>query len=427
MGIIQLILYFIGEIYVIFSVTYCYSKLTLKESDINILKKISIIIISAILLLINNIYNFTEIKLIVSFVIMFLVNKLYYKDTIRISIQNSILFSIIGTILELIFTMLLLKNMKNLEYLNTHATIVKFIFTCFIMSLTNLLYKIKITNKILRKINSLLRHIFSIEVLLLIILIILNMIGFRLSIKMNDAYTIISVITIMIYLTMTIVLIIKNKTTIKKLETKNKELTNSYKSYSEALDQFRELKHNLKNDLFSMKSVLPEEKQIHLNALIMKYNHKYEWLNQLSNIPEGLEGIIFLKKQEAEKEKIIFLVNYNSKNIIKDKDFLDICEVLGIILDNAIEASKDINKKMIVLNVKDDDNKIIINVTNLFNNTLNVDKLGDKNYSTKNRKSGLGLNYIKNLNNNNIIVNIKIINNLFITKLIYKSELKKNY
>ncbi|MDO4376120.1 MAG: hypothetical protein Q4C33_02995, partial [bacterium] len=37
---------------------------------------------------------------------------------------------------------------------------------------------------------------------------------------------------------------------------------------------------------------------------------------------------------------------------------------------------------------------------NTFSNFVDIDKLGEKNYSTKNRNTGLGLNYIQELNKN---------------------------
>ena len=57
---------------------------------------------------------------------------------------------------------------------------------------------------------------------------------------------------------------------------------------------------------------------------------------------------------------------------------------------------------------------------NIFNNKIDLNKISKKNYSTKEIKSGIGLYYISKINNNNIDVKYKIINNLFIFKIIYK-------
>ena len=85
--------------------------------------------------------------------------------------------------------------------------------------------------------------------------------------------------------------------------------------------------------------------------------------------------------------------NFESTNI-----YLDTCEVIAICLDNAIEASVDTEEKLICMGLYTDEDCYTIDITNSFNNFVDVDKLGEKDYSTKNRNSGLGLNYIENLN-----------------------------
>ena len=224
------------------------------------------------------------------------------------------------------------------------------------------------------------------------------------------------------------------------------------------------MKHNLKHDLSSIRPYLSVDKQSLLTNIIKKYNVEYQWLNTLDTIPEGLEGIIYLKKNEADKNKVNFIINYNCALKIKDKDFLDICDILGIMMDNAIEASSVLEKKGIVyLSAYDVGNKIYISIKNNFKNIIDMNRIGTKDYSTKNRKSGIGMYYIekndkpnrlvrilklikvedntitvpicekttskqieklaKEKNNNpNIKTKFKIINNLFVSTIIYTTK-----
>ena len=119
--------------------------------------------------------------------------------------------------------------------------------------------------------------------------------------------------------------------------------------------------------------------------------------------------------------KVKMLINYKSINKIQENDFVDLCDTIGILIDNAIEASKDLNK-IFLLDVNDINNNIEITITNSFINKIDTTEIGNKNYSTKNKKSGLGLNYIKRINNERIKVKLSIINDLFITKIIYKAK-----
>ena len=132
-----------------------------------------------------------------------------------------------------------------------------------------------------------------------------------------------------------------------------------------------------------------------------KYNQDEEWVNNISSIPSGLQGIIFLKMQFAENNKVKFYMDNKIDFEKLDEStalYLDTCEVIAICLDNAIEASIDTEEKLICMGLYNDDDCYTINITNSFNNFVDVDKLGEKNYSTKNRNSGIGLNYIANLN-----------------------------
>lgn len=423
MKLSQLLIYFIGEIYVIFSVVYSYSKLCSIDFKLKkFFRKTILIVIFSFIMLLNNLYNLTQFRTIMSFIIMILVNYFYYKDDLKHILINTLIFIFVITLLELLFSPILITGFKTIENFNSTGTLTKFLFTIFVFSVTNIFFSkcIKSTKKLISKLKTFSRKYFSLELLLIIIIIILNIMTFLLGNNMKNIIYIISIIIGLIYIVVTVITIVKSKYIIDQLKSKNKKLSISYKSYSEALDQFRELKHNLKNDLFSIKSILPDNKQIYLNNIIYKYNNKYEWLNDLANLPEGLEGIIYLKKHEAENEKLDFIVNYNSKNKILDRDFLDICDILGIIIDNAIEACKNAKSKIILLNVEDQDNKIVMKVINKYNNSINLEKIGTKNYSTKKIKSGLGLNYISKLKNKNISTKMEIINDLFITHIFYQ-------
>lgn len=62
---------------------------------------------------------------------------------------------------------------------------------------------------------------------------------------------------------------------------------------------------------------------------------------------------------------------------------------------------------------------IVIEIINPFINDVNLNQIDNKNYSTKRKTTGLGLNHIKNLNKK-IKVKKEIIYNLFKVSIILK-------
>ena len=79
----------------------------------------------------------------------------------------------------------------------------------------------------------------------------------------------------------------------------------------------------------------------------------------------------------------------------------DLSRILGILLDNAIEATKKSNNQYIRLEMKFDKRKNadIIRVINTFDTNIQIDlnKIYEKGFSTKKVKSGIGLWEVKKL------------------------------
>ena len=92
-----------------------------------------------------------------------------------------------------------------------------------------------------------------------------------------------------------------------------------------------------------------------------------------------------------------------------------------IALDNAIESSLKSKQKIISIYIYDDNNNICIEVKNSFSSNMDVDLIGNKNYSTKGKKHGLGL--FSALRNNEALLSVKIVNDMFITKISAKKQL----
>jgi hypothetical protein len=209
------------------------------------------------------------------------------------------------------------------------------------------------------------------------------------------------------------------------LKVKNDCLESNLLSSKHSLDDYQLLKHNLLNDLNIIKCAKLEDKNSLIDKLIAKYNKDSSLINDISNMPDGIQGIIYSKIKLLQKGNILFYIsNGVPENFINNSTqiYYDLCEAISICLDNAIEAVLETDKKIIYFNSYSKSNGIYqFDIINTFSNAINIDKLGQKNYSTKNRNSGIGLSYLFG-KKSTLKIKISIVDDLFQTSIFVKEK-----
>ena len=127
-------------------------------------------------------------------------------------------------------------------------------------------------------------------------------------------------------------------------------------------------------------------------------------MKKTAKIPEGgLRATIYSKLCLMDKLKIKYNLNISREvrttDLIKlDEDLvLKICKILGVFLDNAVEAVKALKKKEISIDVYTLDGKLCIDITNNFKGNLDLDKISNAKYTTKGDGHGYGLTLVNNL------------------------------
>lgn len=419
MELVRFIVYVLMDLAMTSAMIYSFSKMLSEKPKINYKKLVSILMLSCINI-INNLYGNVTLRLLIAIIISIIINKIVFSKKYKETIILTIIYFVITFLIELfLFNIVPTKSIGNI-YIFNNELIYKSIFSLLNILVILLVFKNKKIIKVVNKINIIIVDNVNLYVLFIILLFFINVITIFKGMNINNRYLSILLLITIIFIITFLKTIVNDKYNIHLLKNKNKNIKDSFKAYSETIDECREFKHNLKNDLYSLKTALPLEYQNSINNIIQKYNKKYDWINKIGDIPEGLQGIIFLKKNEALVKKVKINI-MTTKNIdVKDKDYLDLADIVGILLDNAIEASSLTKQKLITLDIKETKKDTKIQIINTFNNIINVTKIGQKNYSTKEFKSGIGLNYIKNIKNSNIKVKFKIIDNLFITDIIYQ-------
>ena len=99
-----------------------------------------------------------------------------------------------------------------------------------------------------------------------------------------------------------------------------------------------------------------------------------------------------------------------------------VCRLVGIYMDNAIEASIESKRKIISVEIYELKNELNVVIANSFNKNKDISRRNEKGYSTKGKGRGNGLYFAKRMvDKYNWITETQNINqNFYIQKLVIK-------
>lgn len=83
---------------------------------------------------------------------------------------------------------------------------------------------------------------------------------------------------------------------------------------------------------------------------------------------------------------------YEEFNNFETKIYYKVCKIMGILIDNAVEASINSKEKTLLIYIYEQCNgNIVISIENSYNTLLDIHDINKKGYSTKGKNRGLGL------------------------------------
>lgn len=183
-----------------------------------------------------------------------------------------------------------------------------------------------------------------------------------------------------------------------------KEYTQNMESYYK---EMRKFKHDYINILSSISGYIENDdmnglrKHFEENIMTLNedMNNKDFKLDRLQNIEIlELKGIISSKVISAHKSNIDVFIDIPEPIENISIDIIDLCRVIGILLDNAIEASQDTSTKSIEIGLIDNNGSITIVIENSSSeNTPQLFKIYKSGFSTKGSNRGLGLSNLKEI------------------------------
>lgn len=221
--------------------------------------------------------------------------------------------------------------------------------------------------------------------------------------------------------------LLNEKNVNEKFKEENQVLIQNLNEYEKMLDYQRVNNHENKNQLLVIKSMVEKEdkKAIeYINEIIKEKREDNELMyTKAKRIPSGgLQGLVY-QKMLAMQENYINVILDVSSNVRKidfsnlsSKMNYDICRIMGIILDNAIEETIKFHRKEreIVISMYIDE-LFVIEVSNRIKDNIDLDKIYDKGYTSKEKGHGYGLSLLKKIidKNDNVINELKITNDIF--------------
>lgn len=395
------------------------------------LKNILAILLCTTLIIIIFI-NMNEIlKTILMCTIFTMVFKIIFKSNISKSVLMSIIYIIIlmlSDLLVLLFLIVILQMPKETIYTSFAGSVLGNVCTNIIMLL--IIYLLR------KPLKKLLGYSFSTNKKIIIVSIVTITITVYFFFKIIAGYkvnnSVISYLMCMIaFITILLTLYrekIENESIIKKYD----ELLDVMKTYEIDIENQRTLIHENRNELMTIRSKAIDKNASkefieYMDSVIGdKVSTSISKYSKFTHLPSnGLKGFFYYKSMEAERRGIKVSANVSKKienSFLKDLDtktYKDLARLIGVYLDNAIDASEKSEDKKLGIEIYLIKENIKIIITNTFSNDVDLSKIGKERYTTKGKNHGHGLLLVSSIlhNNNRFIAKTKVDQNLYIQEL----------
>lgn len=410
-----------------------FSILNLSKMKFN-LKKFIIYVLLLIPLLIVS-YKFfdgtTRMILNIIFIIIALHLSIFKKDVSN-SVYYSLAYEMLVFISEIILSIFVLKMFKfnGIEYYNApFSLLISSVLNC---SLVYLLTKVKFISKNIRKLNEIIKKNNKdwIYIILVMILMVLFM-AFNMY-KTNSTIEYYIYIATIIFVVVSFVYVIYNKFQRQAMEDKYNESMEYVLRYEKIINEQGKKNHEYNNQLMVIKGYInkPERLSEYLDEVIGEHKTGQNYtVKQLGFLPDGgVKGLLYhkLSKMKDNNIKYYLYVDQNLKDKDSDcfnlKTYRDFTKLLGVFLDNAIDATLKSEEKEIEVELKDKDDYLLLTISNTYDKNIDINKVGKSGFTTKGVGHGFGLSIVKDIAKTNPEIetfNSKESNKFIQTAMIY--------
>lgn len=364
--------------------------------------KYSIVFMFSLLIFLIDLKVNVKIKIPVIYFFLIIIFKLIFKDkTFDTFLKTFLVYAVlimcdflISIILIVLPSFQVSKDWLLLIFKGIYTIVVSLIvFKIFEFDKFNLMFK-RMTNIFNEKVNYFLFTILFLSFLGFYIISYYNF--FRKSAE-NFMFSFVLFCIFMILL----VLLISEFFKIKTKDEEQKQLLKIMGDYEIILDKTRENRHEMINNLLVLKGEKNKNSRRYndiLDELIKQYDtNKMSSYSGLYKLPNGLKGLVYykiarIKNNDVNFRTIISDKMYDEFNNLDTKIYYKVCKIMGILIDNAVEASINSKEKTLLIYIYEQCNgNIVISIENSYNALLDIHDINKKRYSTKGKNRGLGL------------------------------------
>lgn len=340
---------------------------------------------------------------------------------LHINFLKSILCAILPILFDVLCESLVIKT--SIYYFNFDATalasipIYKLVLTLGIQLLVFILYLIikysKVQISILENMSNKIKVIFILNLIFAILAITVQFIITGFYIERLPWYIVIfSNISLILYFLLSIYSLTKTtQLEITSLDLAQEKEHNRILKLSQ--DDLRGFRHDFSNIMCTIGGYV---QVADMDGLKKYYSQIQKDINKINTLgalnPDCINNpaifaLISSKYNKALEENIEVTVNAFLNFDDLNMKIYEFTRILGILLDNSIEAAKECDEKIITIEIRKDTkrNRQLLIIQNTYTNKdVNTDKIYEKNYSTKPGNSGLGLWEVRQIlkKNNNL-------------------------
>lgn len=273
--------------------------------------------------------------------------------------------------------------------------------------LVYLLSKIKFISKNIRRLNNIIKKNNKDWIYVILIMILMVLFIFFNRYKMNNSLEYFVNTIMAIFVVVSFVYVIYNKFQRQAIEEKYNESMEYVLRYEKIINEQGKKNHEYNNQLMVIKGYAnnPEKLTEYLEEVIGDHRTGQNYtVKQLGFLPDGgVKGLLYhkLSKMEDNNIKYYLYVDQNIKG--KDienfdlKTYRDLTKLLGVFLDNAIDAALKSDEKEIEVELKDKDDCLLVIISNTYDKNIDINKVGKSGFTTKGAGHGFGLSIVKDI------------------------------
>ncbi len=425
-----------------YNLLYCYlfCKNVLKK-DFHITKKLVLInsLISTFSCA-NFYYNTTALKPFISNLLGMVVMKLYYRESWAKSLLGLMISFITVSFSEVVFGILFVQlGGFNIEFFNSGVIgilIGNFQIMLIALFISNLKKFKDIFGNIVSNINENKKILLSF--FLILSLSVVTFIAYNNGYSEQPLSYIILINLFFIGVYVFVIGFFVEKSSNDNLISKYDQLHEYSKTYEQELVKRSKRQHEYENQLIIIRSMIEENEANvveYINRILKSDEKKNDikWLTKLTYIPYGgLKGLLYFKLNEMMNKKLnVYLEvseDLKKKSLWKtyEEDAQDISRIIGVYLDNAIEAASISEEKTIEIQFYLENKNIVFCLGNTFKGKIEESKLDNEGYSSKGKNRGYGLPLVKDLLSKHEELKDErvIVDQYYVQKLIIKPKRK---